>query len=183
MAINLLHEDQLGHSTEFTTTGLEVKADNSGNVKFTVSEQGLKGDVTLPEAFDPSTLQAEIQALKAQNAELVSKNQAQDTEIQALKAREDLHVSGMTLNDETNELTLTVDGGATLTASLGKFVDVAKSAENYWGEIKALPDHKAVIIEILKSPEAKAALLEVLRGEEVKNFGGTTTRGYLLPTD
>lgn len=83
---------------------------------------------------------------------------------------------------EDNKLKLTLSNGDIVEADLAKFVDAPKSASEYFTEIKALPDFKTAIVELLKSSEAKAALLEVLKGEEVQDFAGTT-KGYLLPSE
>ena len=80
---------------------------------------------------------------------------------------------------EDNKLKLTLSDDSVIEADLAKFVDAPKSATEYWTEIKALPDFKTTVVELLKSPEAKAALLEVLKGDEVQNLSGET-KGYLL---
>lgn len=83
---------------------------------------------------------------------------------------------------EDNKLKLTLSNGDIIETDLAKFVDAPKSASEYFTEIKALPDFKTAIVELLKSTEAKAALLEVLKGEEVQDFAGAT-KGYLLPSE
>lgn len=83
---------------------------------------------------------------------------------------------------EDNKLKLTLSNGDIIETDLAKFVDAPKSAADYFTEIKALPDFKTSIVELLKSTEAKAALLEVLKGEEVQDFAGAT-KGYLLPSE
>ncbi|MDH2997190.1 hypothetical protein A1D22_05830 [Pasteurellaceae bacterium LFhippo2] len=168
--IEILHKKDLGNGLVETDGKFHVKPDNTGNVQFTVSEQGLKGDVTLPAAFDPSALQAEIQALKTQNAELVAKNQAQDTEIQSLKAREDIKLQGAELDDATNELKLTLSDGVEVKTSLAKFVDAPKTAQQYWTEIQALPNFANDLIKLLTQD-----------GVIVKDLGGTDTTGVMLP--
>ena len=83
---------------------------------------------------------------------------------------------------EDNKLKLTLSNGDIIETDLAKFVDAPKSASEYFTEIKALPDFKTAIVELLKSTEAKAVLLEVLKGEEVQDFAGAT-KGYLLPSE
>ena len=83
---------------------------------------------------------------------------------------------------EDNKLKLTLSNGDIIETDLAKFVDAPKSASEYFTEIKALPDFKTAIVELLKSTEAKEALLEVLKGEEVQDFAGAT-KGYLLPSE
>lgn len=92
----------------------------------------------------------------------------------------DVKLTGAELTAE-NKLKLTLSDGSEFEADLAKFVDAPRSAAEYFTEIKALPDFKAAILEILKSPEGKAAMLEVLKGEEVQDFAGNS-KGYLLPS-
>lgn len=93
----------------------------------------------------------------------------------------DVKLKGAELTED-NKLKLTLSDDSVVEADLAKFVDAPKSAAEYFTEIKALPDFKTTIVELLKSPEAKAALLEVLKGEEVQDFAGAT-KGYLLPSE
>lgn len=204
MAINVLHKNEQGNGLEFEGGKLSVKPDNSGNVKFEVSAQGVKGTVELPPAFDPAELNQKIEQAKttadgaqAQATLANEKNSSQDTEIeqlkaknqeleqalnaekakvatlegkvQALESREDIKLEGATLNELTNELELTLVGGTVFKTSLAKFVDAPKSAAQYLTEMKALP-------------EFKAALIELMKGEEVQDFAGTT-KGFLLKSD
>lgn len=93
----------------------------------------------------------------------------------------DVKLKGAELTED-NKLKLTLSDDSVVEADLAKFVDAPKSASEYFTEIKALPDFKTAIVELLKSTEAKAALLEVLKGEEVQDFAGAT-KGYLLPSE
>lgn len=93
----------------------------------------------------------------------------------------DVKLKGAELTED-NKLKLTLSDDSVVEADLAKFVDAPKSASEYLTEIKALPDFKTAIVELLKSTEAKAALLEVLKGEEVQDFAGAT-KGYLLPSE
>lgn len=182
MAIKVQHDYQVGNGLEIVDNKTVVKPDNTGNVQFEVSAAGLKGTVTLPQAFDPSALEQKIQ--EAKDAALAAdtkattateKNTTQDAEIEALKqkvatleSREDIKLAGAELVEDTNELKLTLSDGVEFKAPLAKFVDAPKTAEQYWTEIKALPTFKA-------------DLLAVLKGEEVQDFAGTT-KGFLLPS-
>lgn len=188
MAIKVQHDYQVGNGLEIVDNKTVVKPNNTGNVQFEVSANGLKGTVTLPQAFDPSDLEQKIQEAKqaavaaqatATGADTKAttageKNTEQDAEIESLKqkvtalqAREDIKLTGASLDDVTNELKLTLSDGVEIKAPLAKFVDAPKTAEQYWTEIKALPTFKA-------------DLLAVLKGEEVQDFAGVT-KGFLLP--
>lgn len=189
MAIKVQHNYEIGNGLEIVENKTVVKPDNSGNVLIEVSEAGVKGTVTLPQAFDPSALEQKIEEAKqaavaaqatATGADTKAttageKNTAQDAEIETLKqkvatleSREDIKLAGASLDDATNELKLTLSDGIEIKAPLAKFVDAPKTAEQYWTEIKALPTFKA-------------DLLAVLKGEEVQDFAGAT-KGFLLPS-
>lgn len=182
MAIKVQHDYQVGNGLEIVDNKTVVKPDNTGNVFIEVSEAGLKGTVTLPQAFDPSTLQQQITALEqAKQAAEAKANELQEAlnqekakvtvlegKVTALENREDLHASNLTLDDDTNEVVLTVDGGSELRVGLGKFLNVIPTSQAVWDEIKALPTFKA-------------DLLAVLKGEEVQDFAGNT-KGFLLPS-
>lgn len=48
--ISILHKTELGHGLEVGSDHkLKVKTDNTGNVQFELSDNGLKGQVTLPQ--------------------------------------------------------------------------------------------------------------------------------------
>lgn len=181
--ISILHKDEIGLGLQAQSNNkLGVKPDNSGNIQFEVSEAGLKGNVVLPETFDPSALQQQIAALEQakQAAETKAnalqnaldtekaKVQALEGKVTALENRKDLHASNLTLDNATNEVVLTVEGGSELRVGLGKFLNVIPTSQAVWGEIKALPTFKA-------------DLLAILKGEEVQDFGGNT-KGFLLPS-
>ena len=179
--ISVFHKEEVGLGLQVQSDKkLGIKADNAGNVQFEVSEAGLKGNVELPQAFDPSTLQQQIQALEqAKQAAEAKANELQEAlnqekvkvttlegKVTALENREDLHASGLRLDDATNEVVLTVEGGSELRVGLGKFLNVIPTSQAVWDEIKALPTFKA-------------DLLAVLKGEEVQDFAGAT-KGFLL---
>lgn len=171
--IQFMEKPEVGQTTEVVNNVLEVKINNEGNVKFERTETGLKGEVALPEAKVVITkveiVDNKVKVTKSDDTteELPLPAQAIDVKLQSAELTED------------NKLKLTLSNGDILEADLAKFVDAPKSASEYWTEIKALPDFKTTVIELLKSPEAKAALLEVLKGEEVQNLAGDT-KGYLL---
>lgn len=171
--IQFMEKPEVGQTTEVVNNVLEVKINNEGNVQFERTETGLKGQVTLPATVVAITkveiVDGKVKVTKSDETteELPLPAQAVDVKLQSAELTED------------NKLKLTLSNGDILEADLAKFVDAPKSATEYWTEIKALPDFKTTVVELLKSPEAKAALLEVLKGEEVQNLAGDT-KGYLL---
>ena len=171
--IQLMHKNEVGKTTEVVDGNVEVKINNEGNVKFERTETGLKGEVALPEAKVVITkveiVDNKVKVTKSDDTteELPLPAQAIDVKLQNAELTED------------NKLKLTLSDDSVIEADLAKFVDAPKSATEYWTEIKALPDFKTTVVELLKSPEAKAALLEVLKGDEVQNLSGET-KGYLL---
>ena len=182
--VSILHKNEIGLGLQVHPFDhkLGVKPDNSGNIQFEVSEAGLRGNIELPQAFDPSTLQQQIAALEqAKQAAETKANELQnalDTEkakvevlenkVTALEHREDLHASGLTLDEKTNEVVLTINNDSELRVGLGKFLNIIPTSQAVWDEIKALPTFKA-------------DLLAILKGEEVQDFGGNT-KGFLLPS-
>ena len=163
--IQLMHKNEVGKTTEIVDGNVEVKINNEGNVKFERTETGLKGEVALPEA-----------------KVAITKVEIVDGKIKVTKSdetTEELPLPAQAVDVKLQSAELTEDNGDILEADLAKFVDAPKSATEYWTEIKALPDFKDTVIELIKSPEAKAALLEVLKGDEVQNLSGET-KGYLL---
>lgn len=171
--IQFLEKPEMGQTTEVVNNVLEVKINNEGNVQFERTETGLKGQVTLPAAVVAIT-KVEIVDGKVK----VTKSDETTEELPLPAQAVDVKLQGAELTED-NKLKLTLSNGNILEADLAKFVDAPKAATEYWTEIKALPDFKTTVIELLKSPEAKAALLEMLKGEEVQNLAGDT-KGYLL---
>lgn len=173
--VSLFHKDEFGLGLQYQADKkIGVKTDNTGNVQFELSDAGLKG------TFSVVSLEAKIKEAKdaADAADTKAttagqKNTTQDTEIESLKqkvtaleAREDIKLHGAELLETTNELKLTLSDGVEFKAPLAKFVDAPKSAQEYWNEIKVLPNFKN-------------ELLAIIRGEEVQNLAGET-KGYLL---
>lgn len=171
--IQFFEKPEVGKTTVVVDDRLEVKPDNSGNVKFTRTDDGLKGEVTLP-AETVAITKVEI----VDNKVKVTKSDETTEELPLPAQAVDVKLKGAELTED-NKLKLTLSDDSVIEADLAKFVDAPKSATEYWTEIKALPDFKDTVIELLKSPEAKVALLEVLKGEEVQNLAGDT-KGYLL---
>lgn len=171
--IQFMEKPEVGQTTEVVNNVLEVKINNEGNVKFERTETGLKGEVALPEAKVVIT-KVEI----VDNKVKVTKSDDTTEELPLPAPTIDVKLQSAELTED-NKLKLTLSNGDIVEADLAKFVDAPKSATEYWAEIKALPDFKTTVNELLKSPEAKAALLEVLKGEEVQNLAGDT-KGYLL---
>ena len=171
--IQLMHKNEVGKTTEVVDDRLEVKPDNSGYVKFTRTDDGLKGEVALPAAVVAIT-KVEIVDGKVK----VTKSDETTEELPLPAQAVDVKLKGAELTED-NKLKLTLSDDSVIEADLAKFVDAPKSATEYWTEIKALPDFKATVLDLLKSPEAKAALLEMLKGDEVQNLSGET-KGYLL---
>lgn len=171
--IQFFEKPEVGKTTVVVDDRLEVKPDNSGNVKFTRTDDGLKGEVTLP-AETVAITKVEI----VDNKVKVTKSDETTEELPLPAQAVDVKLKGAELTED-NKLKLTLSDDSVIEADLAKFVDAPKSATEYWTEIKVLPDFKDTVIELLKSPEAKAALLEVLKGEEVQNLAGDT-KGYLL---
>lgn len=171
--IQFMEKPEVGQTTEVVNNVLEVKINNEGNVKFERTETGLKGEVALPEAKVVIT-KVEI----VDNKVKVTKSDGSEETLALPAQAVDVKLKGAELTED-NKLKLTLSDDSVIEADLAKFVDAPKSATEYWTEIKALPDFKTTVVELLKSPEAKAALLEVLKGEEVQNLAGDT-KGYLL---
>nr|DAR93446.1 MAG TPA: hypothetical protein [Caudoviricetes sp.] len=171
--IQFMEKPEVGQTTEVVNNVLEVKINNEGNVQFERTETGLKGQVTLPAAVVAIT-KVEIVDGKVK----VTKSDETTEELPLPAQAVDVKLKGAELTED-NKLKLTLSDDSVIEADLAKFVDAPKSATEYWTEIKALPDFKTTVVELLKSPEAKAALLEVLKGEEVQNLAGET-KGYLL---
>lgn len=119
MTNKVFYFENLGNSLEFTSDEVNVKPDNTGNVQFEVTENGLKGNVELPAPFDPATLESQIQEAKtvadqasARADEANAKNGTQDTEIEQLKAKNseleqalNTEKAKVVVSDVTNELT------------------------------------------------------------------------------
>ena len=171
--IQLMHKNEVGKTTEVVDGHVEVKINNEGNVKFERTETGLKGEVALPAAVVAIT-KVEIVDGKVK----VTKSDETTEELPLPAQAVDVKLKGAELTED-NKLKLTLSDDSVIEADLAKFVDAPKSATEYWTEIKALPDFKTTVIDLLKSPEAKAALLEMLKGDEVQNLAGDT-KGYLL---
>lgn len=156
MAIQIFHKNEIGKGLEYADEKVSVKPDNSGNVQFEVSEQGLKGNVQLPAQFDPSTLQQQIQ-------ELVTAKQELERKVQALETREDIHVTNAEVVEDT-KLKITIQGANPVTVDLAKFLNVVPTSQQVYADVKD---------QILTDVKAD------LKGEEIQDFAGTV-KGYLI---
>lgn len=177
MTIQIIHNNELAEVLEVNSQNkLDLKVSTAGNVTLTKTAAGLQADVTIPEveAFDPSELNQKIQELETAKAAAEAKVQALEAKVQQLEAREDIKLTGASLDENTNELTLTLEGGQEIRTSLAKFVDAPKSAEAYWDEIKAIAGVDQEIADMVKD-----LVKQALKGEEVQNLAGQT-KGYLL---
>lgn len=159
MAIQIFHKNEIGKGLEYADAKVSVKPDNSGNVQFEVSEQGLKGNVQLPAQFDPSTLQQQIQ-------ELVTAKQELERKVQALETREDIHVTNAEVVEDT-KLRITIQGAQPVEVDLAKFLNVVPTSQQVYADVKD---------QILTDVKAG------LKGEEVQDFAGQV-KGFLIKTD
>ena len=171
MAIKLFHDYEIGKGLEYANSKVNVKPDNSGNVQFEVSEAGLKGNVQLPAAFDPSEINAKLLAAETKAATLEQQLTAEKAKVATLEgkvadleARKDIRVSNAQVVDETKLRFTFENSNAQVEVDLAKFLQVVPSATEVYNEVKA---------QILA--DVKAAL----KGEEIQDFAGTV-KGYLI---
>lgn len=108
-------QDVKNSEIEGKITALENKVDND-NQTLTIEDHTLSisggNAVTLPK-YDDSALKASVEELKAKDTELANKDQELTNEVNALKAKTDNFVSGVSVNKEGNKVKLTysyVDG-------------------------------------------------------------------------
>ena len=181
--VTVVHPDNMGKGIKWNDTTkkyeVNVKAGSGSGSGIVINDNG---ELEVKFSSDPSTLQQQIAALEqAKQAAEAKDNALQEAlkqeeakvtilegKVTALENRKDLHASGLRLDDATNEVVLTVEGGQELRVGLGKFMNVIPTSQAVWNEIKVLPAFKA-------------DLLAVLKGEEVKDFAGET-KGFLLPS-
>lgn len=74
MSIKNLHDYELGTTLKYSGTTVNVQPDNTGNVQFEVTGDGLKGNVALPQPFDSSSLEGTVASL-TQRLEAVENRQ------------------------------------------------------------------------------------------------------------
>lgn len=198
MAINVLHKNEQGNGLEFEGGKLSVKPDNSGNVKFEVSAQGVKGTVELPPAFDPAELNQKIEQAKttadgaqAQATLANEKNGSQDTEIEQLKAKnQELEQA---LNAEKAKVA-TLEGKVQaletredIHVTNAEVVEDTKLKLNIQGSEAVTVDLAKFLNVVPTAQEVyeqiKADILRdvkaELQGEEIQDFSGSR-KGYLL---
>lgn len=163
MAIQILHENELGLGLEKDSTNkLAVKVKPGSAL--TLSNLGL--DVTIPPAPEVPTA---IKTITVQGNQLKLVDTKGTESYLPLPAQVvDVRLQNAKVNEQ-NELELELSNGQKVKASLAKFVDAPKSAQEYWDEIKALPTFKATLIGLIK-------------GEEVQDFAGNS-KGYLLTSN
>lgn len=163
MAIKIFHDYEIGKGLAFADNQVNVKPDNSGNVQFEVTEDGIKG--VAPE-FDATNLETSINNLEERLNQHISLNFADHDEIgerlEELENREDIKLAGAEI-DGTN-LKLTTSDNVEIVVDLVKFVDAIPTAEEIYAEIKQ---------QILDDVKAD------LKGEEIQDFAGVT-KGYLI---
>lgn len=158
--MQILHNYEYGKTLEYVDAKLEVKPDNTGNVQFTRTDAGLKGEVVLPEV--PKA----VKSVVIEGTQIVVTNTADEVARVDLPAQAvDVKLQGAELTPD-NKLKLTLSDGSEIEADLAKFVDAPKTAEQYWLEIQALPTFRADLIAAIK-------------GEEVQDFAGVT-KGFLV---
>lgn len=155
----ILHINETHPTLQVTGNKLGVAFDNTGNVQFSATDTGLKGEVTFPVATTTIT----GVAVEGNNIKLTKSDGTEETV--ALPAMPiDVKLANAELTDD-NKLKLTLSNGEVKEVELSALIK-QKTAQEIWDEIKVLPSFKQ-------------DLLELLKGEEIQNFAGET-KGYLL---
>lgn len=189
MTNKVFYLDNLGNSLEVTDGKANVKPDNTGNVQFEVTENGLKGEVVIPEPFNPTALQEEIEQLKAKNTELE----------QALNAEKAKVAVSDVVNEQTADgIKVTV---AKTDSSSSEFIIPKVPVEIHFenatfengklkvtlndGTVKETDFTAEVLTQAINNaaPEQKSALGNAIKGllvgEVVKDFADVI-KGYLI---
>lgn len=156
--VQVVFKDDIGRGLEVAGGKLNVKIDPASNEALSVSDAGVK--LILP---------AQNKAVKSiavvENSVRVTYTD-ETTEDVALPAQTvDVKLQALEVTED-NKLKATLSDNTQFETDLSKFVDVAKAAETYWTEIKALPTFGDDV--------ATGA-----RGEEVQNLAGQTL-GYFV---
>lgn len=162
MAIKILHNNETGKGLEYVDSKLNVKADNTGNVQFEVTDAGIKGNVTFPAATDLSPLEGKVAALEAKDTALEAKDSELAGKVAALEARQDIKLAGAVV--EGTNLKLTTSDNVEIVVDLATFMQTVPSAADMYAQVK-----NQIIADV------KAAI----KGEEVQDFGGNT-KGFLI---
>lgn len=145
MTIKILHEDEIAEVLEVNgSSKLDLKIDDSGNVTLSKSAAGLKAEVALPEAFDPSELNGKVQTLEGK--------------VQALETAPKVDVKLAGLSFEGGKLKGSLSDGSETETDFNAEVVIA-ALEGATSEQKN---------------RLKAALIDALKGEEVQNLAGAT---------
>lgn len=161
MSINVLHMNEVSNGLEVVQGDLGIKVNNTGNVQFTVSAEGLKGDVEIPAS--PVAL-ADADYVAEGNKLVFTHTDGSAAKEVALPAPAvDIHVSNINVTD---------DGKVQLTF------------ENSETPVETNLTAKALIHVILNADDAdkgllKAFIKEMIKGEEVKNFHDEV-KGFLI---
>lgn len=161
MAIQIYKEGQHTENLEVVGGKLNVKTDNSGNVQFSTTSAGLKGEVTLPEAevavkeitLDGNTIKA-------------TKSDGTATTLQLPELPIDVSLANAELTED-NKLKFTLTNDEVREVPLSALIPPPKTVQDLWTEIQALPTFKQ-------------DLLNILKGEELQGLDGVAM-GYLLP--
>lgn len=143
-------------SIELTDSKLEVKADNTGNVQFAITEDGLKGTVNLP-----AQATAVTGGSIAGNTITLAKTDGSSDTIQLPAVPVDVKITG--LNFENGKLKGTLSDGTEVETNFTLQV-ITQALQN------ATEQDKQAF---------KGVLIEILKGEEVKDTSDNL-HGYLL---
>lgn len=149
---------------------LGVKLDNSGNVKFSATDSGLKGQVEIP------VQKKAVKGIKVEGNQLVLTNTEDGSEerVDLPAVPVDVKLQGAELQE--NKLVLTLTDQSKIEVDLAKFVDVFEVTAEAIKTALAGADtgiKQAIVAALL--PELKAAL----KGEEVKDLSDQSL-GFLL---
>lgn len=181
--IQILHLTDLGH-------GVEVGADKKLKVKIkdgsalTLDETGL--GVTLPEIPEVPTA-VKLVEITTDNKLKLTDTKGAVTETALPNQIIDVKATNIALNEQ-NELVVTLSDNTIIKQSLAKFIDVAKTAQEYHDEIKVLPAYATDVADKLAASDdatnkiidaIAARVLEKFKAEEVKDFAGNS-KGYLV---
>lgn len=160
MAYNILHSNNLGNGlTQGVDKKLTIKIKPGSAL--TLDPAGL--DVTIPPPVVPVV---SVQSIVVEGNRLkVTDTENHETYLDLPAQTVDVRLQGAKITED-NELELELSNGQIVKASLAKFIDAPKTAQQYWDEIKALPTFKD-------------SLLALIKGEALLDFEDKPM-GYLL---
>lgn len=160
-SINFYQTDEIGNGLQLLDGNLNLKLDNTGNVNLTTSADGLKADVTLPEAqvalTDGSINDRTITFNKTDGSTIT-------IELPALPI--DVSLANAELTEE-NKLKLTLSDGTIKEVELATLIPAPKTTEQ-------------ILDEILADDALKAKLVSGIYGREIRNAHNELL-GYALP--